>query len=147
MKKGLTSYGLSLIAISLVLFQCSEEEIGKEDFVGNWTISEVVYDGVLENNWTGTEITFKQLTGDHGTYLLSDTPDTSIWSLSGTWNASTDVNFMRDEDILVTYGFQNDGNLLILDMYLPWTQQSTCTGDLCLPVVTGQWTFKLERLR
>ena len=145
MKKRSCPFSLSLIALSAVLFQCSEDEIGKVDFVGKWTISEVVYDGVLQNNWAGKEITFIQLAESHGTYTLSDTPDASVWSLSGTWIESTDTNFMRDDDILVTYGFQNDNTRLIFDMYLPWTQQSTCTADLCLPVVTGQWTFKLKR--
>ena len=145
MKKRLYSFGLSIIVLSAALFQCSEEEISKQAFIGTWAISEVKYDGVLQNNWTGTEITFKQLTERRGTYTLPHTPDASIWSLSGEWNETTDTDFMRDDDILVTYGVQNDGGLLILEMYLPWTQQSTCNGDVCLPIVTGQWTFKLEQ--
>ena len=136
---------LFLTILSLMLFRCDDVSFDKQEFVGNWVVSEVIYDGVLQDEWVGTKIYFDQLTKDSGTYSLLTTPYDSIWGSNGMWNGTDQKNiFLRDNNIPVQYWFDNN-NFLFLDMYLPWTQQSTCIDSVCLPVVTGQWTFKLNK--
>lgn len=137
----------SLLISVVILYECTTDDIGdKQKFVGRWTISEVTYDGVIQPEWVGTKIFFNQTSYNSGTYSLLYTQSDSIWNSSGIWTTTDNADsFLRDDNIPITYGFYKD-NTLKLAMYLPWTQHSTCTDSVCLPVVTGQWTFELNGL-
>ena len=72
---------LFLTILTLMLFQCASDDVSihKQEFVGNWVVSEVIYDGVLQDEWVGTKIYFDELNKDSGTYSLLTTPYDSIW--------------------------------------------------------------------
>jgi hypothetical protein len=137
-----------LIILGCVNVQCSDDQTtgNNQKFVGDWKIAEVLYDGVLQDNWTGATLTFTQLTADSGAYYLPQTPYDSIWNSVGNWKKQELKDLFYREDKIKVYYWVNEANdEMIFDFYLPWTQQSTCVDGVCLPVVTGQWTFKLDR--
>jgi hypothetical protein len=137
-----------LIACSFAVFQCSDDgaEYDRQKFLGEWEISEVIYDGVSQPDWTGATLTFTQMAIDSGGYSLPETPYDSIWTSTGHWIKleETDI-FYREDKVSVQYWIDVDERKMILDLYLPWTQQSTCADSVCLPIVTGHWVFELKK--
>lgn len=86
------------------------------------------------------------MTMDSGAYSFPETPYDSIWSSLGHWiKLADDDIFYREDKIAVQYWIDVDEKKMTMDLYLPWTQQSTCTDSVCLPVVTGHWIFELKK--
>jgi hypothetical protein len=138
----------SLIILAVINLQCSDDKVidDNEKFVGEWKIAEVVYDGVLQDSWIGATLTFTQVAFDSGTYYFPQTPYDSIWSSVGHWKKMELKDmFYREDKVEVQYWLAEKNDKMIFNFYLPWTQQSTCVDSICLPIVTGQWTFKLDR--
>jgi hypothetical protein len=139
-------YILSLFLLATVISQCSDDEgieFTREKFLGEWEIKQVTYDGVVQDEWPGATLTFSQVSADSGNYFLPETPYDSIWQSLGHWKKSGNDEFYREDEIWVQYDLRQNEMEMVL--YLPWTQQNTCFDGICLPVVTGQWTFKMER--
>jgi hypothetical protein len=137
-----------LIILSFINLRCSDDNVsdGNGKFVGEWKISQVAYDGVLQDNWNGATLTFTQLTFDSGTYYLPQTPYDSIWNSVGTWKKiELKDMFYREDKVEVQYWLVEKDNEMIFHFYLPWTEQPACLDSICIPIVTGQWTFKLKR--
>jgi hypothetical protein len=138
-----------LTILTLILFttiRCSEnnDSAKPENFIGQWTATEVIYDGTLRSEWTGAHLTFEQDKIDGGLYSMADTRYDSIWSSQGTWTKSNErFKIILDDTLTVDFIFENEK--LIISKRLPWTAQSTCTDGICLPVVTGYWDFRFER--
>ena len=102
---------LFLAILSLTLFQCTSDDVSfdKKEFQGNWVISEVIYDGVLQDEWVGAKVYFDQLNQGGGTYSLTNTPYDSIWRSDGIWSTTDKAStFLRDNDVLVEYWFDNN---------------------------------------
>jgi hypothetical protein len=138
---------LTFLTLILLTTNCSDNDsIKTEHFVGNWTVTQVLYDGELKTEWTGTHLTIEQNKIDGGLYSMTDTKYDSIWSSNGTWKKSNE-EFQLILDDTLTVDFSSDSKKLNIIKILPWTAQSTCdpgTG-ICLPIVTGVWDFKFER--
>lgn len=122
------------------------DSIEIENFIGNWTVSQVLYDGEVKTEWMGTHLTIEQNKIDGGLYSMTDTKYDSIWSSQGTWSKTAD-QFRLVLDDTLTVDFSSDGQRLNIIKRLPWTAQSTCDSGagVCLPIVTGMWDFKFER--
>lgn len=137
----------SLFLLGTIISQCSDNEgidYTREKFAGEWKIKEVLYDGTVQDEWPGTTLTFTQVSADSGNYFLPETPYDSIWHSLGHWKKSEEDHFYREDEIDVWYALRE--NEMEMTVYLPWTQQSnTCVDDICVPIVTGQWTFEMER--
>lgn len=132
--------------VAFVFMRCGEDSDGwpREPLGGAWMVSDVSYDGMLQDEWTGVRITFKQTSKDGGMYSMPETPYDTIWSKSGTWRKSAQPSVLILDDTL-SANFQVDSEQLIMAMYLPWTKQSYCTDDVCPAIVSGDWTFKFLR--
>jgi hypothetical protein len=142
MKKNLTF----LIPVLLLTSVCSERDpIEHENFVGQWTVSEVIYDGTIKPEWTGRSLVFEQTDLGGGRYSMIDTMYDSIWSAGGTWTKSTDqFELVLDDNWPVWFTCAND-ELTIIKL-IPWTQRSTCDENgICVLIVTGQWEFRFKR--
>lgn len=131
-----------LIALS---FGCDENEgPTKLSLSGRWFIESVVYDGVAQSGWKDIEFRFEQQTDSAGVYFLSHTPDDTIWRTTGDWRITKARNGVTfDNSLKAEYDVSS--NRFIFITYLPWTVTSTCQGDVCLPIATGQWVFNLMR--
>jgi hypothetical protein len=136
----------SFLSIAVTFFTCTPDEpVNKHEFIGRWYVSQAQQDAAALSDWTGIEVVFDQITYDSGRYTLSQTQDDSVWNVSGTWAKSENQNnFVRNDNIVVYYGIHKD--VLYLSMWLPWTQESTCSDGICLPIVTGNWDFELKQL-
>ncbi|MGC3948511.1 MAG: hypothetical protein QM762_29080 [Chryseolinea sp.] len=137
-----------LLAIGVFNFRCSGDEVvpkDQEPFSGDWRIAEVTYDGMIQTEWVGNVLSFTRLTSDSGTYKLPNSLADSIWSSIGSWKEINQKSFYREDQIEVRYYHEPDNQRMILDFYLPWTQQSTCENGICTLMITGQWTFTLKR--
>jgi|GEM_PF-3319349 hypothetical protein len=149
MKQSKSFFVFLFTAIGLLNLQCSEDDgvvlDDSELLSGEWKINNVTYDGMIQAEWAGTTLTFTRLAQDSGSYKLSHSPADSIWNSIGSWKDIDSKRFVREDQIEVMYWREQDTRMLILDFYLPWTRQSTCDDGICLPVVTGQWNFALER--
>jgi hypothetical protein len=138
---------LTFLTLILLTTSCSDNDsIQTENFVGNWTATQVLYDGALKTEWAGTHLTFEQNKIDGGLYSMTDTRYDSIWSSNGTWKKSNE-EFKLILDDTLTVSISSDSKNLNIVKWLPWTAQSTCDSGtgICLPVVTGMWHFKFER--
>ena len=138
---------LTFLTLILMTTSCSDNDsIQTENFVGNWTVAKVLYDGELKSEWTGTHLTIKQNKINGGLYSMIDTKHDSIWSSQGTWTI-TNEQFRLVLDDTLTVAFSSDGLKLNIIKRLPWTGQSTCDSEtgICLPIVTGMWDFRFER--
>ncbi len=138
---------LTFLTLILLMTGCSDNDsIEIENFIGNWTVSQVLYDGEVKTEWMGTHLTIEQNKIDGGLYSMTDTKYDSIWSSQGTWSRTAD-QFRLVLDDTLTVDFSSDGQRLNIIKRLPWTAQSTCDSGagVCLPIVTGMWDFKFER--
>ena len=133
--------------MTLLMSSCSDNDsIQTENFVGDWIVTQVLYDGELKTEWTGTHLTIEQNKIDGGLYSMTDTKYDSIWSSGGTWKKSNE-EFKLILDDTLTVDFSSEIMELKIIKRLPWTAQSTCDNEtgICLPVVTGLWDFSFER--
>jgi hypothetical protein len=137
---------LTFLIVILLTTGCTDHDaIEPENFVGNWIVTEVSYDGNLLDEWTGNHLTINQNKIDGGLYSMEDTEYDSIWSSQGTWT-KTNVKSQLILDDTETVDFLSDGNKLIIVKWLP-SSADKCDPEteVCLPVVTGRWDFRFER--
>ena len=121
----------------------SDDRVTEEPFVGSWTILGAKKDGVSSDQWKGLRIDFKQTDFGRGFYSLVDSPDESIWKSCGVWFKLDSIDaFRRDEMVNIIYSRTND-NLQL--SFLIISNESTCVGSVCLPVVLGQWLFDTKK--
>jgi hypothetical protein len=136
--------GLHIISLAGLLICCEDEEPTRLALAGNWKIDHVVYDGSVQSEWDHLDFVFEQTSATGGIYRLPNTPYDTIWKHQGTWNLSNSPDQITFDNFLdANYAvFRNE---LEFVTYLPWTSTSTCDNGVCLPVVTGQWSFTLKR--
>ena len=130
----------------LVTLSCSPDNDGiqKEDFVGTWTVTDVLYDNTSMPNWKGARLTIEQDRVDGGRYSMIDTRNDSIWSARGTWTKSTHKGeIILDDTLYANFGAEH--NRMSIKKRLPWTATSTCENGICILIVTGYWEFIFER--
>ena len=141
MKKQLT-----LLVIALLLgSNCSDDDKTEHDkFLGNWTLTQVTQAGTVMSEWEGSHLAIERTRPDGGLYSMPDTKYDSIWSSNGTWTETTEQLRLIFDDTL-TVDVYAEANKLTIAKRLPWTAQQTCDNGICLPIVTGDWTFEFER--
>jgi hypothetical protein len=132
------------IIVLLTTSHCSDDAIQRENFVGQWRVTQVVQDGVQITGWSGSHLTIEQDKVDGGQYSMNDTKDDSIWNSNGTWAKSDEEQkLILDDTLTVIFAVETDK--LTIVKWLQGTGQPTCDNGICLPVVTGNWFFEFER--
>lgn len=135
-----------MIIVVLCIVRCS----GDEDFTnpnlitGEWTVTQVVFDGTLQEEWRGVQLIFEGKLSDRGVYSMKETPYDSIWAAGGTWAKSPKPQELILNDTL-SISYQIYDNELTISSYLPWTARSVCADDICMPKVSGEGEFKFQR--
>lgn len=127
------------------VFACRGEEIRPKSLLADeWEVTQVSYDGVEQLEWQGLSFVFEQTSDSAGFYHLPATPYDTVWPASGTWRLNALKHSLTfDEKFDATYHVSADD--LEIMAYLPWTKQSYCYGEICLPMVSGDWIFNLRR--
>ena len=138
---------LFLLTYVLFLISCSDDEPvvadSSEVFVDNWLITRVILDGDIQPEWANKTISFEQADEESGIYLMSETPNDSIFAKSGIWKSSDMASmFIREDSIYVFFSIVE--NKLTLNQELIWSAEQ-CPELPCITVPSGNWIFELVK--
>lgn len=111
---------------------------------GEWSITTVMKDDQIQSAWVNKVLAFEELDGSKGTYTFSSSPDETIWKTAGEWKfkVSNKRTIVVDDNVEIELVVTYDN----LTMNFVTVEDHECPTPPCVPVVTGEWNFKLTRI-
>jgi hypothetical protein len=138
---------IPFIVVLLIIGACTNEVdpiIEPPEIHGEWSITTVMKDNQIQRDWENKVMVFEDLAGSKGTYTFSSSPDETIWKTAGEWEfkISDKRTLVVDDNLEIEFMVTSDN----LTMNFVTFEDEECPTPPCVPVVTGEWHFKLTRI-
>jgi hypothetical protein len=115
--------------------------------VGNWKITSTTCDGQDQIEWSGITLNISAITKDSLQFVMSGTPNDTVWDKSGKLKVVDQNKITRNDGIGMNYDLKQSQLLTQFNIQLK-SKQIPCDfspARPCLPWFRGSFVFTFNR--